>query len=259
MNKRIDLLGYPVDNLTTPEIIEKIRHAIQAQSKLKIIAINANKIYQARTDAHMERILKQSDIVIPEYAFVWASKILGTPLVEHVGGIMLMRSLLEAPADQNFSFYFLGAKPEIVEQMISNIRKSYPHITIAGWHHGYFEDEKMIVHQVNRSAASILFVAMGVPGQEYFIHRNHDTLKVPVVLGVGGSFDVFAGARRETPSYLRHGFEWLYRLAQDPHNLWKRYLTTNPYFVYQVLKYKIFKNSSAGKCPETIDSINQAA
>ncbi len=238
MNKRIELLGYPVDSVTTSEVIQKIRQAIESHHKTHIIAINANKLYQGRKDLLLANILKKAEIVIPEYAFVWASKVIGTPLVEHIGGIMLMRSLLDASFVNNFSFYFLGSKQEIIERMVANIQKTYNHVKIAGWHHGYFKDENDMVTQINASAANILLVALGVPKQEYFIHQNRNKLSVPIMMGVGGSFDVFAGLHKETPSFLRHGFEWIYRLLQDPRNLWKRYLTTNPYFVFQVLKHK---------------------
>ena len=238
------MLGYPVDNLTTGEIIKKVSQAIKANRKTHIIAINANKFYQVRKDFLLSRILKKAEIIIPEYAFIWASRMIGMPLVEHVGGIMLMRSLLEVSGENDFSFYFLGAKREIVEMMIANIQKKYGQINIAGWHHGYFDDEDDIVNKINDSDANILLVALGVPKQEYFIYHNRNRIKVPIMMGVGGSFDVFAGIRRETPSFLRHGWEWLFRLFQDPKNLWRRYLTSNPYFVYQVFKQKIEGNGN---------------
>lgn len=244
MNKRIEMLGYPVDNFTTGELLQNINQAIKTETKTHIIAINANKIYQVKNDSLLAKILKSAEIVIPEYAIVWASKIFGTPLIEHIGGIMLMRSLLEAAKDSNFSFYFLGSGHEVVKLMISNIKKKYSYVNIAGWHHGYFSDDDQIIDQINESSANILLVAMGVPKQEYFIYRNKSRIQAPVMMGVGGSFDVFAGIRRETPALLRHGFEWIFRLIQDPKNLWKRYLTSNPYFIYQVLKQKFKANGN---------------
>jgi N-acetylglucosaminyldiphosphoundecaprenol N-acetyl-beta-D-mannosaminyltransferase len=242
MNKRIELLGYPIDNLSTGEVIQKVSHAIKSNHKMHIIAINANKFYQVKKDLLLSKILKKAEIIIPEYAFVWASRIIGTPLVEHVGGIMLMRSLLDASTENDFSFYFLGGKDEVIETMISNVKRKYSHIKIAGWHHGYFKDENEVVMKINDSAATILLVALGVPKQEYFIHQNRNKINVPIMMGVGGSFDVFAGIRHETPPFLRHGFEWIFRMIQDPKNLWKRYLTINPYFVFMVLKQKFNDN-----------------
>ncbi|MDZ7331721.1 MAG: WecB/TagA/CpsF family glycosyltransferase [candidate division KSB1 bacterium] len=242
MNRKINVLGYPVDNLTSDEIIEQITEAINRRAKTHVLAINANKFYQSRTDPLLARIMREAEIVIPEYAFVWAAKKLNQPLAEHIGGIMLMRKLLEVAQRNDFSFFFLGAKPEVINQMVIKVKRQYGDQIVAGWHHGYFADDTEVIEQINRSGANILFVAMGVPRQEYFIHNNRSKIQVPVMLGVGGSFDVFAGIRKETPSYLRHGFEWIYRLIQDPKNLWKRYLTTNPYFVLQVLKHKFIGN-----------------
>lgn len=242
MSSKIDVLGYPVDNLTSDEIIQQINEAISRRAKTHVLAINANKFYQSRTDPLLARIMREAEIVIPEYAFVWAAKKLNQPLVEHIGGIMLMRKLLEVAHRYDFSFFFLGAKPEVINQMVIKVKQQYGDRIVAGWHHGYFADDAEVIEQINCSGANILFVAMGVPRQEYFIHNNRSKIQVPVMLGVGGSFDVFAGLRKETPSYLRHGFEWIYRLVQDPKNLWKRYLTTNPYFVWQILKHKFIGN-----------------
>lgn len=236
------MLGYPVDNLTTGEIIQKVSHAIRVNHKTHIIAINANKFYQVRNNRLLANILKNAEIVIPEYAFIWASRVIAKPLVEHIGGIMLMRSLLDAAKENDFSFFLLGAKKEIVEKTVANIQQKYANVNIAGWHHGYFHNEIEIVEKINESNANILLVALGVPKQEYFIHDNKHRLNAPIMMGVGGSFDVFAGIRRETPSFLRHGFEWIFRMVQDPRKLWRRYLTSNPYFIYHVLKQKFKAN-----------------
>lgn len=240
MNDRINILGYPVDNLTTDEILDKMKETIAANKKMQIVPINANKLYQVRENKVLADILKSAEMVIPEYAIVWGSRIIGSPLVEHVGGVMLMRSMLENTVKNDYKFYFLGAREDIVKAMVEKLEQDYKGIRIAGWHDGYFEDEKKMVQKINESGANILLAALGTPKQEYFLNRYKSALKPCVMMGVGGSFDVFAGLRQETPSYLRHGFEWLYRLFQDPRNLWKRYMTTNPYFVYRVFRYRLF-------------------
>lgn len=235
-------MGYPVDNLTSEQIVQRISQAIAGNIKMHILAINANKFYQVRRDRLLAEIMRSAEIVIPEYAFVWASRMIRRPLVEHIGGIMLMRKLLEVGQSQGFSFFFLGARAEVLEKMVSNIKQHYGDQIVAGWHHGYFTDDAAMIEMINRSSANIVLVAMGVPRQEYFIHQHRASIQAPIMLGVGGSFDVFAGLRKETPSFLRHGFEWIYRMLQDPRNLTKRYLTTNPYFVLQVLKQKFLGN-----------------
>jgi len=241
MENRIDFLGYPVDNLTSENLIQRICTAINLNEKLQIIPINANKVYQVKEDEILAKIIKEAEIVIPEYAIVWGAKLLGVPLVEHIGGIMLMRNLLESACECNFKFYFLGAEEDVLQLMIRNVKNHYPGIEISGWHNGYFSDQKEIIEKINSTDANILLAALGSPKQEYFLYNNKLNLNPQVLMGVGGSFDVFAGIRKETPTYLRHGFEWIYRLIQDPRNLWKRYITTNPYFVFQIFKHKLMK------------------
>ena len=237
-DRRINFLGFPVDNLTSEQLLEKIDYFVNHGIKCQIVALNANKLWQAQRDPKLRDILLQAELVIPEYAIVWGARVLGTPLVEHVGGIMLMRRILRAAIEKDYKLYFLGAKPSVIEAMVRRLKSEMPTLAISGWHHGYFDSKDEIVAQINKSGADILFIAMGTPKQEYFVRDNFEILQVPVMMGVGGSFDVLAGIRRETPPSLRRGFEWIYRLAQDPKNLWKRYLTSNPWFVWQVYKAK---------------------
>jgi len=238
-DRRINFLGFPVDNLTSEQLLEKIDYFVNHGIKCQIVALNANKLWQAQRDPKLRDILLQAELVIPEYAIVWGARILGTPLVEHVGGIMLMRRILEVASKKKYKLYFLGARPYIVETMVRRLKSEMPTLTISGWHHGYFDSKDEIIAQINKSGPDILFVAMGTPKQEYFIRDNFEILDVPIMMGVGGSFDVFAGLRKETPSFLRHGFEWIYRMVQDPWRLGKRYARTNPWFVYQVFRQKI--------------------
>ena len=104
----------------------------------------------------------------------------------------------------------------------------------------YFEK---LVEEINNKKIDILFVALGFPKQEFFISRlslvagRLSKNRPLIMMGVGGSFDVLSGLKQDAPRWTRRGFEWIYRLIQDPRNLalWKRYLVTNPWFVYKVM------------------------
>jgi N-acetylglucosaminyldiphosphoundecaprenol N-acetyl-beta-D-mannosaminyltransferase len=205
-----------------------------------ICVLNANKMWIADRDIELRRILCGSELVIPEYAIVWGCRVLGTPLRSHVGGIMLLKALLPWLESNAISVYFLGARPDVVELMQARLRLRYPGLKVAGAHSGYFnaEDSPQILKDINDSGARMLFVAMGSPRQERWIESHREHLRVQVAMGVGGSFDVLAGVKKDAAPWMRHGGEWLYRLLQDPRNLWKRYLTTNPWFVARVLREK---------------------
>ncbi len=245
--KRIDFLGCPVDNLTLLEAIAKIEEFIHSGTPHQIVPINAAKLWRMERDPRLANIVKTASLVIPEKAIVMGSKVLGNPLKEHIGGIMLLKALIPVAAQKGYRIYFLGAKPEVVERMVDRLRKDYPKLPIVGWHHGYLsnEDDDRLVQEIRALGPDILLVAMGTPKQEYWIAEHMQELGVPVCMGVGGSFDVLAGIRRDAPSWVRAlAMEWLYRLVQDPRNKWKRYLITIPWFWYKITSYKLQRTSN---------------
>jgi N-acetylglucosaminyldiphosphoundecaprenol N-acetyl-beta-D-mannosaminyltransferase len=239
---RTRLLGYPVDSLDVEDAVSRVDTFVKQGGFHHVVAINANKLWLAERVPALKKIVRQAELVIPEYAVVWACRTLRRALKAHVGGIMLLKALLPWLESEQIRVYFLGAKEPVLERMKSRLGTLHPRLVIAGMRSGYFEasQEKEIVQEINRSRAAVLFVAMGTPRQELWIERHRHILTVRTVMGVGGSFDVLAGLKKDTPQWLRHGGEWVYRLIQDPKNLWKRYLTTNPWFVYRVLRERIF-------------------
>jgi N-acetylglucosaminyldiphosphoundecaprenol N-acetyl-beta-D-mannosaminyltransferase len=240
MSHRIKFLGFPVDSLTMEEAGERLLTFIRDGGQHQITAINANKLWQAQHNPKLAEILTTSALVIPEYAVVWGARVLGTPLAGHIGGIMLLKHFLPLCAQHGIRIYFLGGKAPVTNLMIRRLRSQYPNLNIAGYHHGYFDvaAEQEIVKEIKALRPQVLVVALGSPKQEMWIHTHGHELGCPVMMGVGGSFDVLAGIKRDTPAWMRRGLEWLFRLIQDPRNLWRRYLVTNPWFVYRVLREK---------------------
>jgi len=243
---RTRLLGYPVDSLDMEDAVSRVDRFVRDGSFHHVVAINANKLWLAEKVPALRIILRQAELVIPEYAVVWGCRVLGRPLKAHVGGSMLVQALLSWLEHEQVSVYFLGAKPTVIEQLKSWLNRVHPHLVVAGMRSGYFErqQEKQIVDEINRSRAAVLFVAMGTPRQELWIESHRHDLTARVVMGVGGTFDVLAGVKKDAPQWIRHGGEWLYRLIQDPKNLWKRYLVTNPWFVYHVFRERILPRAN---------------
>ncbi len=119
------------------------------------------------------------------------------------------------------------------------MKARYPELALVGWQHGYYppETEGEIVGEIRRARPDLLFVGMGTPMKEFWLHRNQYEIGVPFAMGVGGSFDVLVGRVRRAPRWAQEaGLEWLWRLAQEPRRMWRRYLIGNPYFVWLVLR-----------------------
>lgn len=239
--KAVNLFDLPVSNVTMEEAIEWIHQFLEEDGFHQIAVVNTNKFWQARHIQGMKEILKSSDMIIPEYGAVWAAQVLGTPLKENVRGVGLFLSLIPRLEKWGESVYFLGAREDVVELLLSRLRSQYPELRIAGARSGFFsiEEEEEIVRNINASGATVLFVAMGSPRQELFINRHCKQLLPKVAMGVGGSFDVLAGLKKDAPAWTHCGIEWLYRLWLDPKNLMGRYLRVHPWFVFHTLRTRM--------------------
>jgi N-acetylglucosaminyldiphosphoundecaprenol N-acetyl-beta-D-mannosaminyltransferase len=172
-------------------------------------------------------------------AVVWAARLLGQPLPARVAGADLMEALLAHAAHRAYSVYLLGAKQEIVRACVAKAQTRYPFLRIAGYRNGYFrrEDEADLIAAIHAAEPDILFLGFGTPAKEYFMHRHYRALGVPFVMGVGGSFDVYAGLVPRAPRWMqRVGLEWAFRLGQEPRRMWKRYLVGNTRFAWLVAR-----------------------
>jgi N-acetylglucosaminyldiphosphoundecaprenol N-acetyl-beta-D-mannosaminyltransferase len=165
--------------------------------------------------------------------------VLKAPLPERVAGIDLFTRLLAEAERRGLSVYFLGAKPEVLEEMVARVRRKHPVLSIAGYHHGYYtpSDSAAIADGIRECKAQLLFLGMTSPKKELFVAEFGARSGARVVHGVGGSFDVLAGVVKRAPRvWQRLGMEWLYRALQEPRRLGKRYLKTNIAFVAMVAR-----------------------
>ena len=235
---RVEFLGFPVDSLDMQEALQAVDEFIASGQPHQVLVTNANKLWQMKRDLRLAEIARRADLMVPEKAVVVGAALLGTPLKAHVGGSMLAMALLPHSEKMGYSIFFLGARRPVVELLIDKLRHQYPVLRIAGAHDGYFrpDREQEVLAAIRASRPDILLVAMGSPLQEYWIEEHAAELGVPVALGVGGTFDVLAGVKKDAPAWVSGcSMEWLYRLVQDPRNLWKRYMTTIPWFLSAVL------------------------
>lgn len=243
MAKREHFLNTAADNLTMEDTIEKIEHAVAQDKQIHHTVINAGKIVALQKDKQLRKSVNEADLINADgQAVVWASRILKKPLKERVAGIDLFINLLSWAHKNQHQVYLLGAKPEVLKTLKNKLSEKFSPDLVAGAHHGYFkkEEEEHIVQEIANSGARLLFVAITSPKKENFLHRHKDKLaKLNFIMGVGGSFDVLANKTKRAPKWMQtSGFEWLYRLIQEPKRMWKRYLIGNTKFIILVLKEK---------------------
>jgi len=230
-----NVLGLPMDAVTMDQAVACCTAAIRDGRYLSVGVINAAKVMSMRRDAALRESVVGCDLVLADgQSVVWASRVLGAPLPERVAGIDLFLELLAEADREHHRVYFLGAKPQVLSQMLAEVARRWPGLVIAGSKDGYFgtEEQAEVAGRIRDARPDLLFVGMSSPKKEVFLNRWGESTGARVVHGVGGSFDVLAGLTRRAPLwYQRHGLEWLYRAWQEPVRLGRRYLATNMSFI----------------------------
>jgi N-acetylglucosaminyldiphosphoundecaprenol N-acetyl-beta-D-mannosaminyltransferase len=241
LKDRVELFGVAMDALTMDQTVEEIDRRITAGRFTQHVVVNVAKLVQMQDDPELAAAVRACDIInIDGAGIVLGGRFLGLPIPERVAGIDLFEKLLAHGERAGRSVFLLGATPEVIERAVASIRSRYPHLRLAGFHHGYFwDDEASMVRQIRDSGAEMLFVGIGSPLKERFIDRWRDQFGVVFAMGVGGTFDVVAGKVRRAPKWMqRLGLEWLFRVIQEPRRMWRRYLVTNSRFAFMLLQEK---------------------
>ncbi|GGS99654.1 MULTISPECIES: WecB/TagA/CpsF family glycosyltransferase [Streptomyces] len=235
MSERRSLFGIDVDALTMDQTVERCLAAVREGRRLEIGVVNAAKLVNMRRDPRLARAVAGCDLVLADgQAVVWAARVLRAPLPERVAGIDLFLRLLAEAETAGIPVYFLGARPEVLQEMLRRVAVRFPALQVAGHRDGYFDDseQEAVARNIAESGAQLLFLGMTSPKKEVFTAAWGARTGARVVHGVGGSFDILAGVTRRAPeSWQRRGLEWLYRALQEPRRLGRRYLTTNAAFV----------------------------
>jgi len=244
MISRIYILNTCIDNLTMHETLKIIDDTISNNKRLSHVVVNASKIVELQEDIELRQSVNSCDLINADgQSVVWASQLLGKSLKERVAGIDLMENLIKVSHEKGYKIFFLGAKQEIVLDVVSHYSEKYSEQIIAGFRNGYFSkaQEKEVALEISNSGAQLLFVAISSPKKENFMHQYKKELSnVNFTMGVGGSFDVVAGLVKRAPLWIQKlGLEWLYRLIQEPRRMWKRYLIGNTKFIFIVFKETI--------------------
>jgi N-acetylglucosaminyldiphosphoundecaprenol N-acetyl-beta-D-mannosaminyltransferase len=216
------------------QTVARCQEIVERGAFVQQVSINAAKLVALRQDPVMRAVINRCGLVNADgQAVVWASRLLGDPLPERVAGIDLMHALMTMAEHESYGIYILGARREVLETAVRRLHEVHPGLRIAGYRDGYFTDEESpeVAAAIRESGARILFVAMSSPRKEHWLGEYGHKLDVPFVMGVGGSIDIVAGITRRAPQlWQRLGFEWLYRLLQEPRRMYRRYLVTNTQF-----------------------------
>ncbi|MBR6748757.1 MAG: WecB/TagA/CpsF family glycosyltransferase [Clostridia bacterium] len=250
MRNRVNILGIRFDNLDARDALSWCERSLNEKKKGYIVTPNAEFVYACRQNETSRTLINNAALVTPDgIGVVYAGKILGTPVKDRVPGCDLAESLAASMARSGHTLYLLGAKPGVAEKAAENMKVKHPGLKIVGTHDGYFKDAEPVLEDIRRTAPDVVFVCLGFPKQEQFMADHLQTLPCTLMLGLGGSLDVFAGVVNRAPEiYQKLGMEWFYRLCQEPKRI-KR-MAKLPLFLLIAVKERLLHGKSRQEDPQ---------
>lgn len=233
-----NVLGVGVSAVDYNAAVDRVLAAAQERRSLAVSALAVHGVMTGVMDEAHRRRLNGFDLLVPDGQPVrWAIRWLhGVQLPERVYGPTLTLKLCERAAQVGVPVYFYGSKADVLERLTSNLTNRFPGLIIAGSEPSKFrrltEAEKHeTARRISGSGAAMVFVGLGCPRQEIWVHEYKPLLPMPLI-AVGAAFDFHAGTLSQAPPWMqKRGLEWLYRLSKEPNRLWRRYLYLNPYYL----------------------------
>lgn len=216
--KKTDVMGVAFDDMTMDEAVERALALAREGKGAYAVTPNPELVMMAQKDPAYRETLEGAALTLPDgIGIIYAAKLLKRPLTGRVPGIDFAGALMEKLAAEGLKLYLLGAKPGVAEQAAANLKEKYPGLTVCGTHDGYFQEDGPVVEDIRAKGADVVFVCLGAPKQEQWMERNGSQTGAGLLVGLGGSLDVFAGTVQRAPERMQKmGLEWLYRLVKQP-------------------------------------------
>jgi N-acetylglucosaminyldiphosphoundecaprenol N-acetyl-beta-D-mannosaminyltransferase len=197
---------------------------------------------QAEDNPRLASVIRQADLVIPDGSGIVLYLLLRGQKMQRCPGIELAESLLCEFGDspELGSVFFLGGAPGVAQTAAEVWQQQLPQLAIAGTHHGYLtpDDDLAIQQTLKDLQPRLILVGLGVPRQEFWIAEHRHLCPKAIWIGVGGSFDIWAGVKTRAPGWLRNNhMEWVYRLYKEPWR-WRRMLAL-PKFAWRALIHRL--------------------
>jgi N-acetylglucosaminyldiphosphoundecaprenol N-acetyl-beta-D-mannosaminyltransferase len=243
----VSILGCRVDVVDRAQAVERIVALARGDAPSLVVTLGTEMVVRARHDTRFREVVSASALSLCDTIGVLlaARYVHGVPMKERVAGVDLIDPLCARFAAEGISVYLCGGRGDTAERAANVLRARHPGLIVAGTRDGYFApaNDDRVAGEIARSGARVLFLGLGSPRQEIWIADQLARTGCAVGIGVGGSFDVFAGNVERAPEiWQRLNVEWLYRLLREPAR-WRRQLAL-PKFVFYVALERLLPNST---------------
>jgi exopolysaccharide biosynthesis WecB/TagA/CpsF family protein len=232
------MLGVEIASIDSDDALAEIE-ALRDRPEPQLVAYaNAHTLNLAHRDPAYRRVLSSAGIVLPDGSGVaLGARLSGARIRENLNGSDFNPRILELAAGKGWPVYFVGARPGVAQRAAELLRARFPGLDIVGVRDGYFADSEgdKVAAEIREAGAEVVMAALGNPLQEMWLHGHLSAMQARLGVGVGAFFDFAAGAVPRAPRWMnRAGIEWVFRLAQEPRRLWRRYIVGNPTFLVRV-------------------------
>lgn len=240
--KHVNVLGVEVSVLNLELAWQRIAEAIERRRPGYVCVTGVHGVCESLDNPEFRRILNDAFLNTPDgMPLVWLGHLNGFREMDRVYGPDLMELVCERSAGRGWRHFFYGGAPGTAELLRDRLVTRFPGLRVVGCFSPPFRplnpgEEAELVQQVKEVRPDIFWVGLSTPKQEKFMSAYLHRLDTTLMFGVGAAFDFHAGKVRQAPRWVqRSGFEWFYRLLQEPRRLWRRYLVNNPRFVWNLL------------------------
>ena len=234
----VPIFGIHVSKWGMDDTVKYLTEVITSRTPHQVITANPIMIMAALKSETYMSVMQHAEFIVPDgTGVVWAARVGGQPVQERVAGYDLLHELMRTGENYRWRVYLLGSTAEVIKATASRLQEQYLGVEIVGYHDGFFgpEEDEAVVERIRATSPDILFVARSAETQEPWIAKHKAQLAVPVMMGVGGSFDIISGKTKRAPViFQKLRLEWLYRLLSEP-TRYRRMLAL-PQFVVKVLR-----------------------
>jgi N-acetylglucosaminyldiphosphoundecaprenol N-acetyl-beta-D-mannosaminyltransferase len=244
---RVEILGCRVDRVSLASAIPRLVELIKSGGAHQAIVLSVPPLMIIRRDTRLLDIWNGASIVLPDgVPILWASRILGAPIPGRVAGSDLFWALSRAAEQERYTCFLLGSTSEVLAKLETVLLRRFPRLRLVGSFSPPLSPvfsaaaNSEIISRVNAARPDILWVGLGAPRQELWIHANLERLEVRLAIGVGAAFDMCSGSVRRAPRWMqKSGLEWSYRFMAEPRRLFRRYFIDSAPFLPLVLWQRV--------------------